>query len=303
LAALISLAALALVQRRQIGLAAFSIPALLLPEAARVDFRKVHKNNTRRVAISAGAPRLHAVAIAAIAMTSMICVARYEGFLNEARGFPRAGIDCQWFPCEATDFLKSNPPPPNLFHDLYTGSYLAYQLRGNPGVFIDGRLEIYRGSTWRDYFGPPDGRISLDKLLDKYKIDTALLDIRGVQTTPGHMARILAARSDWPVVYFDDHYAIFVRETSETETYVRGRAFRNIFPFDENVLLKNLTDRTHSSGTLAEARRAVKNAPDSSVAHAMLATVYLNSGRAQEGNKELAIAQTLDPSLEVAPAQ
>lgn len=278
---------LALAQRRQVGLAAAAMPALILPAA-----------------MPSAAPRRRwlSPALAGTIMAVIISL-RLAGVLEISRGLPRTGVDCQWFPCGAAAFLKDHPPPENLFNDLYTGGYLLHELGPETRVFIDGRLEIFKGEIWNDYFAPPEGRMTLQELFSKYSIRTCLLDVRGAPGNPKHTANVLAAREEWVLVYFDDQYAVFVHQGTETEEYVRLHGYQYVNPLDWNRMGTALQNAGVQVQALGEARRALDQAPGAAAAHAALAMVYLNMGNRSEGEKHLRRAQEINPQLGIAPVR
>lgn len=273
-------------QRRQIGLAGAAIPALLAPNLAMLE-STLRRNRWLAPSV-------------AIAAATLICGLRLTGALEISRGLPRAGVDCEWFPCGAAKFLRENPAPSQLFHDLYTGGYLLHELGTGQKVFIDGRLEIYKDGPWQDYFGPPEKRMTSDELFSKYGVQTCVLDIRGIRNNPGHLANQLAGRSDWLPVYFDDHYCALVRETSATKSYVERHGFRFVNPFNWNRL-NGATDDASRAAALLEAQRAVKLAPNSAAANTAMALMYYNRGNRTEGDRYLKTAQAVDPTIELAP--
>jgi hypothetical protein len=271
-------------QRRQIGLAGAAIPALLVPNLGVVEPRLAR---LRRIAVMLPA-----------GIAAMICGLRMVGLLEVSRGWPQAGVDCAWFPCGAAEFLRHNPAPPQLFHDLYTGGYLLHELGPGQKVFIDGRLELYKGAPWNDYFAPPEKRMTSDELFAKYGITTALLDIRGAQNNPGHLANQLAARADWLPVYFDDQYCVQVHETSATQAYIQAHGFRFVNPLDWSRMSRAMTDADKAKA-VAEAQRALKLAPDSAAASTAAALAEYNRGNRAEGDKYLKRAQELDPTIQL----
>ena len=248
-AAILFFGALAFYQRRQIGLAAFAIPALLVPELGALQKRLARWN----------AAGLGAVAMAAV----MICGLRVGGVLEVTRGWP-LNVDCQWFPCQAAQFLKLNPPPQNLFHDLYTGGYLLHELGPETKVFIDGRLEVYKGAPWNDYFGPVDGTLTTADLFAKYGVKTCVLDIRGSVNNPGSIAVQLARKPDWKLVYFDDQYGVLVHEEPGTADYLKGKVYEFVNPLNRDLLMKAYENPGSRAKAIAEAQRAVTDGSQNS---------------------------------------
>jgi hypothetical protein len=257
---IIFLVGLALVQRRQIGLAAFGITALVLDGASGSSVPQIF---LRRWSILIPV-FLFAGLLGAMSADKLPMV---PGFESGAR---RAEVDCDWFPCEAVGFLKQNPPPAKLFHDLYTGSYLAYQLAPQGKVFIDGRLEVYNNGTYDDFFAPMEGRMPVLALFKKYGVQSAFLDWRTAAEQPGHTAAVLSDAPGWRLCWFSDHYALFVNDgpdaTDQAHGYVAQHGYRYLNPLRPQGYMNALASPATLASARNEARRAIAENPDSRLA-------------------------------------
>lgn len=275
-------------QRRHVGLLGAALPVLLLPHLASLDGWFARRSRRLALPVLAGAAAL------------LICAGRVAGFFQLAPGLPRAGVDCAWFPCGAAEFLRRHPPPARLFNDLYTGGFLAWHL-GPVGtkVFIDGRNEVYKGAPWNDFFGPPEGRSTYEELFAKYGIRTAVLDSRAAFDVPGHAANLLSASPDWVLVYFDDSYAVFVRDGGEGGDYVREHGLRYANPFNLRHLAEAVASPRTRPEALAEVERALKLSGESARAHLVAFAAALQTGDRARADRHLAMARRLDPTLAV----
>lgn len=256
---MIILVALALIQRRQVALAVPGITLLALSNWRPAD----------AAALARFWQRPAALAIPVILLAGQAAGYISTGILPSpraliARGGP--GIDCEWYPCEAVDFLRENPPPEKLFHDLYSGSFLAYQLSPTTHVFIDGRLEVYNNGTYDDFFAPPEGRMDVLELLHKYDVKSALLDWRAAAQHPGHTAIILSQNSQWRLCWFSDHYALFVKDDETTAEYLAAHAYKFLNPLFPQSFMDALANPTNAPIARTEARRAASENPGSYLA-------------------------------------
>jgi hypothetical protein len=79
------------------------------------------------------------------------------------------------YPARAVDWLKAQPGEPRLFNDLGWGGYLLHRLGPAHKVFIDGRLDLYRGPVFDDYAAITDLLPGWRQRLEAYRIDTVLI--------------------------------------------------------------------------------------------------------------------------------
>lgn len=240
---------LMLIQRRQIGIAVFGITPLVIACAS-----------------GAALPRALTGRLAFLWPVAIFVLLVLDFRENRSWEVAQGGIDCDWYPCEAVGFLKENPPPEKLFHDLYTGSYLGYQLAPETKVFIDGRLEVYNNGTYDDFFAPPEGRMKLLDLFEKYDVNSVLLDWR-LAGQAGHTATVLAGRPDWRLCWFSDHYALFVHAEDSTAAYTAAHGYRYLNPLFPEGFTNALADPATGAAARAEARRALADDPDGHLAN------------------------------------
>lgn len=101
-------------------------------------------------------------------------------------------------------------PPRHLFHDMGHGSYLIWQWRGSPPVFIDPRVELYPLGLWEDYATVVVADPGWQTILERWQVDTLLLD-------RSRQAPLIAAASTagWRERWADAHSVIFERETRQ----------------------------------------------------------------------------------------
>jgi hypothetical protein len=209
--------ALPLWQRRHHGLSALALPVLVMPYMARFDAL------LRRIPGSLGG--------LTILLTATIGAMQHTGTLQVGRGLYNLSPDTELIPSLAVKWMKANRPPQNVYNAYGAGGYLLYHLAPETKVFIDGRLDVYDARTWTDSLAFESGELSINEFAQRYSINSALVYIRGMGTDPTHIARRLAIEPGWKLVYFDDSYALFVREAGNTFHYLRQNAYRFINPF------------------------------------------------------------------------
>jgi hypothetical protein len=128
-------------------------------------------------------------------------------FLGRALEFYRDRNFSVQTPVEAAEYLVENPPRGQIFNTLEWGDYLLWAGPARLQVFAASHVHLIPRPAWQDYVRI----ITLDdgwqKILERYRINTAIVD------DDRHAALADALREDaaWAVVYEDAQGLIFVR--------------------------------------------------------------------------------------------
>lgn len=273
---------LALVQRRQVALAVPGITLLLLdlwPASSQKASSSGRRSGRRAASGFLFWQRSYAFAVPAGLLIFVWGFLVRETLLpHPFRGPVRqmAGVNCDWYPCEAVEFLRQYPPPQRLFQDLYAGSFLAYQLWPDTRVFMDGRLEVYNNGTYDDFFGPPEGRLGVLELFEKYQVRSALVDWRSAHEQPLSVAAVLSDAPGWRLCWFSDHYALFVREdagggdgegeNASSRAYAAEHGYQFLNPLRPEAFMRALENPAQAEDARKDARRARAEDPDGHLA-------------------------------------
>jgi hypothetical protein len=280
--------ALTLYQRRQIGMLAALVPALLVPHAGGLDRALAARGRWT-------------VAAAVLALSVFICGLKLSGALGSGGPTgPEIGRNCRVLPCASTDFLASNRPPGRMFNSYGIGGYLLYHLGPATQVFIDGRLDVYDHTTWRDLLDVQEERLGIDEFTARYNLTTFVVDMREFAKTPGHLAPRLAARADFRLVYFDDGEAVFVKEGPGAAAYAAAHGFKYCSPFAPERLSAALRDPAAAPVAVAEIRRAISDSQGSANALALAALAARQGGDESSAGKFLTDALARDPECTLA---
>jgi len=113
------------------------------------------------------------------------------------------GIDSFNVPVYSTKFISDNNLN-HIFNDYGFGGYLLWAYPSQP-IFIDGRLEIYKGKTLSDYMRVVNGSSNWKQILNDYHIDCIFLQ------NAAPINNLLIMDPDWDLVYFDGASNIFLR--------------------------------------------------------------------------------------------
>jgi hypothetical protein len=114
-------------------------------------------------------------------------------------------------PVEAVNFLKKASLKGNMFSDDEFGDYIIYSAYPQYRVFIDSRVDMYGIDHFKDYLTMVYFKPGWEKIIEKYKIDWAILD------SDSFLSRYLTERKDWRLIYSDKVANIFVRKISENQ--------------------------------------------------------------------------------------
>lgn len=258
-AAILFFTALMFYQRRHAGLAAVAISAALLPHLAALDDPLA---------------KLRGLApIAAAGVLALLGFAQHDGALQVGRGLYVTGIQGGILPARAANFLVANRPPGQLFNSYGTGGYLLYFLAPEPRVFIDGRLDVYDPKVWLDYLAIESGAMSIADATRKYDLNTFVVFTKDIESNPNNLALRLSDQPDWRLVYFDDAYGVFVRESPAARDYVGACQFRYVQPYRPERFEAAVRNPSTRDAALAELDRAVQTSHNGVTAMALRAVV------------------------------
>lgn len=137
------------------------------------------------------------------------------------------GKDEQQFSSEVILFLKENNIKGNIFADQSFSPYLTFNLFPDVLIYADTRDDLFLGtnilSTYNNilYFGK-----ELTPILDQYDINAVI-----GKPNMGYPINSLLYSPDWKLVFVNDNYYIFLKETNEYEQ----------IPDYENIDLESMT--------------------------------------------------------------
>jgi hypothetical protein len=137
----------------------------------------------------------------------------------ETGWFPRFA-QVSLFPERACDFLLSQPEGGRLFNDYGWGGYCIWRLWPKYRLFIDGRAEVYFGTSYADYLKIVQAEPGWEERLRHWGVDTVLVDASSL------LAATLQGKVEWRQVYQDEQAVVFRRVAIPTRTArVRRGAF------------------------------------------------------------------------------
>jgi hypothetical protein len=107
------------------------------------------------------------------------------------------------YPAGAATYISKLPPNIRMYNDFGWGGYLIYRLYPQQRVFIDGRVDVYRGAVFEDFITVQNVGVGWRDILIRYGVNLVVIQ-RG---SPLDYA--LAHEPGWHVGYHDDLAVIY----------------------------------------------------------------------------------------------
>ncbi|MCK5579828.1 MAG: tetratricopeptide repeat protein [Candidatus Omnitrophica bacterium] len=145
----------------------------------------------------------------------------YFDFDKYERKSEFGGVSLRTYPYKAVDFLVENKVKGNFFNDFNSGAYLVGRCSPDIKVFIDGRTEVYGPEFFKYYssLGEDDDAALFEEMLDKYQMTGVLVNT--VQhPAPKNILKLLYAKEEWKVVYFDFDAVIFLKDVPKNKSVI-----------------------------------------------------------------------------------
>ncbi len=251
--------------------------ALLLTLPAAVDsFVLLLKKSQRLKLIPGKYAFLIMVVLAAVLAAGLHLQFRSPLFFNFKPGF---GFDRTLFPFRAVEFLNQTGIKGTLLNDNRFGGFIIYYSSPLRPVFSDGRqtlyhelhkeiLDINRKSHSKNEFFQ-----AWRRLLEKYGVDYAVTSY-GAGGLSGLNA-FLISDAQWSLIWFDDVAQIYLKKTSSFYNIMKDRIYHEL---DPNGIRRNYEVET----AMEEARRNIKEVPDSPIGYYILSRLHYASGQYEQ---------------------
>lgn len=207
-------------------------------------------------------------------------------------------IEERLFPNKAVNFIKENELSGNFFNPSGWGGYLIWRCYPECRVFIDGRCLVYGERIYEEYGAifrgeprPPmrgGGEPAWKDLLDRYKVNLALIDYSGKHSRPNLRDRLYESR-DWRLVYWDDDAMLYIRNLPQYQELINKLEYRFLNPDGERI------DEERIKEVLRELKRKLRENPSSFLAHHFLGMAYGEKGKLDLAIEEFKKALKLNP--------
>jgi tetratricopeptide (TPR) repeat protein len=131
--------------------------------------------------------------------------------------------EASWFPTRATDFIRTQQLPGNVFEDFELGGYAAWKLGPTYPDFIDGRGDRLSPDLWVEVFNlyseDPDSE-AWQKEAEHWKLNALLVstaNLRGLRNLDVYK---FCQSTNWRPVYMDDVSLVFLRNTPDNFSWI-----------------------------------------------------------------------------------
>ncbi|TYO96055.1 hypothetical protein EDC39_1151, partial [Geothermobacter ehrlichii] len=155
--------------------------------------------------------------IAVLAATAMIWLARP---IVTTAGFFDLGLREWHYPVRATEFIRQQRLPGNLYNTYDWGGYLAWKLYPRYKVFWDGRQDdaaMFR-QGWRVMAGKEDWQA----ILDRHRVNVVVTRCLTMDTGQRYPLLDRLEQSDqWALVYADNWSLVFVRKKAVADDWLQ----------------------------------------------------------------------------------
>ncbi len=117
-------------------------------------------------------------------------------------------LNVAFAPVELTQYLVKKPPEGQIFNPVEWGDYLLVHGPENLKIFANSQVQRLPREVWRDYLTIVDLGSGWSEILDRYSINTVVLD---KQFREGVIRR-MKEETAWKLVYEDGRGAVFTRK-------------------------------------------------------------------------------------------
>jgi hypothetical protein len=118
------------------------------------------------------------------------------------------------YPRDATDFIKRERLPAQLFNAYAWGGYELWRLYPEYRVFIDGRTHVYGREVLQDFLEVTTLGPRWRDVLDKWNIQTVLAERRS------QLTQVLLAVGGWRPIFAEREAVVFLREAPANEPHL-----------------------------------------------------------------------------------
>ncbi|RPJ42915.1 MAG: hypothetical protein EHM19_09695 [Candidatus Latescibacterota bacterium] len=199
---------------------------------------------------------LQVVAIALAAITVLFAGIR----IRDGKTL-RFDIDHEHLPVAAVRFIQKHDLTGPIFNDYNFGGYLLWKAWPDIPVFVDGRIEVYRGEVLDDYLRVSNAQPGWEETVRRYGITFFIV------RPERDVTRALLASGNWDLAYFDYNSAIFVRG----DLFPGVRRLQVVSPIGHR-------DRSRVAEAIDETRYLLEENPSFFGGHKILAFLLLRNG-------------------------
>jgi tetratricopeptide (TPR) repeat protein len=191
-----------------------------------------------------------------------------------------------FIPSGSCGFLEQNNIKGRLFNTIDFGPYIGYRFYPERRVFIDTRTDLYKDKFYRLYRRAQNYPADWERLYKQYGFKIAVL--RHLFGGTEKILRYLHEHMDWRLVYYDENSCVFLSDVPENAEIIRRFEIdfskKYLVDSDININIAGFFEKIEE-GSLAEKIyiKLLEDDPGFLNAGNNLATIYINTGRYEEG--------------------
>lgn len=175
----------------------------------------------------------------------------------------RLGVSAFNYPTIPLDYIERLGIKGNMFNQYDIGSFIIWKWYPQRKVFIDGRNQVYPVAFYQEYLSVNTSSERLEQVMDKYEINfIILLNQAQPPPHPKGVYDFLSESDRWRLIYWDDMFLVYLKNTPENRAVIEQYEFRYYDPVlpPELTLVPNLQREPKAS--LAELERVLSLNPN-----------------------------------------
>jgi len=211
------------------------------------------------------------------------------------------GLERFTYPVKAVEFIKNErlleKSNGQLYNTYNFGGYLTWTIFPHK-IFIDGRMQLYSGEIFDNYWSNFEGGDIWRNNVEKYNITLALMTLPHTDgKTVYNDSSLMFPKKEWGLVYYDDVSMIYVKRMDSLKDLVEKYEYKIINPqaMDFGYLEKTIKNQEDFEMALEEIKRGLELNPESYRLHFTLSYLYNLGGAKKE------MLDELNKTLEINP--
>ena len=128
-------------------------------------------------------------------------------------------------PLGVSQYLRENPPEGQIWNPQYWGDFLLTDASPDLSVFCTTMIHLVPRQVWQDYSQVYQAGHGWQRILERYRVNTVVIDKERQETLAGAMRRM----DDWQVAFEDDQSLVVVRQQQQERSQTPGQPAKNPF--------------------------------------------------------------------------
>jgi len=210
------------------------------------------------------------------------------------------------YPVKAVEFIKHErlleESNGQLYNTYNFGGYLLWTMYPHK-IFIDGRMQLYTGEIFNNYWNNFEGGDVWKETVEKYNITLALMTLPHTDGKKVYNdSSKMFPKEDWALVYYNDVCMIYVRRIDSLRDFTEEYEYKIINPqaMDFSYFQEQIKSQEDFENVLKEIKRGLEINPESYRLHFTLSYLYSLVGAEKEMLEELNKTLKINPYFKAA---